>query len=671
MSDNNNKKNISIEFFEEANKSKNEETIILRKLQNIDLTTYNNIFANFQYSDILIQDFDSFLQLLDNIKKEYKPELLNYYNIQSIINEGKLSFDKFNITRLISFYDKKIKNLEVSVNNKYIRTNNYANFYLSKAFFKGNHCFEIKILNMNNPLIKFGLIDINIIDSFKKEYLNPQQKEEKYEIPFEYMNKYECCKLQNPILIHKNNNIYNHFISYGDVFGFCFSFDKKLLYLFLNGKIVNSYSLNISIGKNNFFCPFISMGNNTEIIFNPGEKLEYLNNYKAFGFIPLDENKKNNYELSGLKNVTEKYFKILFYNGKSIINNKQITYSDINQIYHTIFYFLGNISFQHSYIINYFINQMITFINSDDNINDSLELCYFILRYILNSVKDKNLLLKNIILNLTELIHISLLTGQSSVEHLIKLLEFILNQKDFIPSLSKLGSTLKRVFTEIFITFTPMEKLLRNINIDYVIKSEENEINTNEDDEIENDIFKDLATSSQEFVDNLDNIENENNIKFSCFIDLLKIILNNGIKSNENENQIIFKSFKKYIKKQKKIIKQSDLSIHENKENIERKLNDIIKTFIIPLMSLFNNEFNNMIINDKKSIINFWIKKLKKDNNKEEEFIGGTFKYIKEQYAKDIDNFDEIINMKNNSLSNIILFEILDFFFDDKILENF
>ena len=47
MSDNNNKKNISIEFFEEANKSKNEETIILRKLQNIDLTTYNNIFANF------------------------------------------------------------------------------------------------------------------------------------------------------------------------------------------------------------------------------------------------------------------------------------------------------------------------------------------------------------------------------------------------------------------------------------------------------------------------------------------------------------------------------------------------------------------------------------------------------------------------------------------------
>ena len=74
-----------------------------------------------------------------------------------------------------------------------------------------------------------------------------------------------------------------------------------------------------------------------------------------------------------------------------------------------------------------------------------------------------------------------------------------------------------------------------------------------------------------------------------------------------------------------------------------------------------------MIINDKKSIINFWIKKLKKDNNKEEEFIGGTFKYIKEQYAKDIDNFDEIINMKNNSLSNIILFEILDFFFDDKM----
>ena len=96
MSDKNNKDYNSEEFITKLKTFKKQEMISFRNLQNIDLTTYNNIFANFYFSDILIEDFDSFLKLLDNIKNEFKPELLKFYDIQTIKNDGKFSFNKFN-----------------------------------------------------------------------------------------------------------------------------------------------------------------------------------------------------------------------------------------------------------------------------------------------------------------------------------------------------------------------------------------------------------------------------------------------------------------------------------------------------------------------------------------------------------------------------------------------
>ena len=99
------------------------------------------------------------------------------------------------------------------------------------------------------------------------------------------------------------------------------------------------------------FLPIISIGNYTEIIFNPGHNLEYIKNYEKFGFVPLDEKGKNSYEISKLRVVTEQFRNILIDNGKKIINSQKISYSNINQIYHIIFDFLGNVSLQHSYII--------------------------------------------------------------------------------------------------------------------------------------------------------------------------------------------------------------------------------------------------------------------------------------------------------------------------------
>ena len=87
--------------------------------------------------------------------------------------------------------------------------------------------------------------------------------------------------------------------------------------------------------------PFISVGNYTEIIFNPGHNLKYIKSYEKKEFVPLDEKGKNNYEKSKLREVTEQFMNILKNNG-TMINSPQISYSDINQIYYIIFYFFAN-----------------------------------------------------------------------------------------------------------------------------------------------------------------------------------------------------------------------------------------------------------------------------------------------------------------------------------------
>ena len=157
-------------------------------------------------------------------------------------------------------------------------------------------------------------------------------------------------KLKEQYFIKKDNIPYTHFITYGDIFGFCYDLYQKIFYLFLNGELINIEELMIDLNKNNLFVPFLRIGCDNEIIFNSGDKLEYENIYKGYGFIPLDEYNKNNYELSNLIKVTDDYLDILVNFGQLIIGNNTINYSDINQIFHIIFYFLGKYSFQEPYI---------------------------------------------------------------------------------------------------------------------------------------------------------------------------------------------------------------------------------------------------------------------------------------------------------------------------------
>ena len=74
---------------------KKKELISYKNLQNIDLNTYDYIFLDRQICNKIIQDFASFKLLISEIKKKFKPELLNYRNIQTIKSEGKFCFKRF------------------------------------------------------------------------------------------------------------------------------------------------------------------------------------------------------------------------------------------------------------------------------------------------------------------------------------------------------------------------------------------------------------------------------------------------------------------------------------------------------------------------------------------------------------------------------------------------
>ena len=263
---------------------KKKEMIISKMIQNIDLTTYNFIFMGRHFSGEIVQDFDSFIKLLNNIKKKYNPKLFNINNyIEDVKKEGKLPLNNNNLTNLIPFNKIKPKNIDVSINNRYLRTyqlkNNYINFYGTKSFFKGKHCFEIEILNMKEPNLAYGLINISFIESFKQAFRN------KSSINFNAIEKLNMdnlniFKLANPIFFEDNKKYYNHFITYEDILGLCFDLEQKMLYLFINGVIRATHILNVDIGVNCCFVPFISIGSFTEIIFNSGENLKYYKIYR-------------------------------------------------------------------------------------------------------------------------------------------------------------------------------------------------------------------------------------------------------------------------------------------------------------------------------------------------------------------------------------------------------
>ena len=453
---------------------KKKEMIIYKSIQNIDLTTYDYIFAGRQLLESTFQDFSSFIQYLNNIKSKYNPSLMKNSNInETIKREGKFSLTHDNITYLISFHQKRNKNIEISTNTRYIKAynlhNDYYNLYVTKSIFKGKHCFEIEILNMRQPDLFIGLIDIEYIPPLRKAYKNISTFS-RYDFSRLNNNYIKIHKINEPFFIQKKEGVYNHYISYGDILGCCFDIDTKLFYLFLNGEIINTFSFDIKNGSNRSFLPTIFIGNYTEIIFNPGYNLEYIKSYENFGFVPLDEKGKNNYEISKLREVTESFRNILIYE-KKIINSQKISYSDINQIYHIIFDFLGNVSLQHSYIIqNSFIESFLNILNKIDD--KDFELCHLILKYILNYSKDKKLIIKNIFLNLSETIHIYLKKGINSlnqIQNLLKLFIYIFEKTEIINILSEMPKILEKIFRSIFVSFHTHNSKSEKNNFDFII----------------------------------------------------------------------------------------------------------------------------------------------------------------------------------------------------------
>ena len=95
------------------NKTKN-EMITYKKLQNIDSTIYDVIFSDRQIGNSILEDFASFKILLQDIKKQFKAELLYNINISNIKNERKFSFDKYNLAKMVPFREKRFKNLDIS-----------------------------------------------------------------------------------------------------------------------------------------------------------------------------------------------------------------------------------------------------------------------------------------------------------------------------------------------------------------------------------------------------------------------------------------------------------------------------------------------------------------------------------------------------------------------------
>ena len=645
---------------------KKKEMISYKKLTNIDLTTYDYIFMVRQICNKTLQDFSSFKELVVDIKKKFKPELLEYKDIKTIQSEGKFCFNKYNITKLLPLNRQKIKTYNISLNSKYIRNLDsksiYPYLYLTKSFFKGKHCFEVEIMSLNNYEMIFGLININYLDTFRKEIDKSGMIRKSSLGLLSYLNSFI---LKSPICIKKNNNMYHHFISYGDAIGLGFDLDKKLFYLYLNGEIINTLVIDMESGKNISFVPIIILDKFTEIIFNSGENLKFGDVYKKLGFIPLDEEGKNNYENSQLINVTNEYINILINNGKSIINNKNISYSDINQIYHEIFDFLGNTSFQHSYIIK---NCFIKNIELKSALNDEDLFFYYIcIKYILNSVKEQKQLLKRIIFNLVESIHICLITGNSSFKKLFKLLTYLFSQKDIINIIAKFSKkTMRDIFSQIFIPFSTYGDFFQKVNLDFIIPLSEIHNNNKNKEKNKNDdaniVFKDLSTGSLEFSKYLfltQNLYNKEGI-INIFSELVEIILKSGIESENNKDindNILMQYFRDFLSVNK-------VEIFRNYEGTE--LNNLFKSFFIPGMMLFNDEKNKI---ENKNLISYALTKYFKENNYEK--IGGTMKYIKENYIKEIQNFEEISKMKINSVNNVFLLEFLEFCFYNEGSNNF
>ena len=147
-----NKNNEGNEDFEKLLSKSKKGMITYKNLQNIGLNTFDIIFSDYQFGNSKVEDFTTFKSILREIKNQFKPELLYNKNISTIKKEGKFCLDKYNLTKMVPFKQKNFKNLEISINNRYIKTldikSKLRQFYINTSIFKGKHCFEINIINL-------------------------------------------------------------------------------------------------------------------------------------------------------------------------------------------------------------------------------------------------------------------------------------------------------------------------------------------------------------------------------------------------------------------------------------------------------------------------------------------------------------------------------------------
>ena len=121
---------------------------------------------------------------------------------------------------------------------------------------------------MKNHNLLIGLIDIRLVNSFRKDCIKEASSYNPISLLENNKNALmNIYKISEPFLIQKKDEVYIHYILYGDILGCCYDLDAKLFYLFLNGEIINVFTLNIRVDANYSFLPFISVGNCMEIIF--------------------------------------------------------------------------------------------------------------------------------------------------------------------------------------------------------------------------------------------------------------------------------------------------------------------------------------------------------------------------------------------------------------------
>ena len=102
-----NKNNDGSEDIEKLLSKSKKGMMTYKKLQNIGLEFFDNIFSNRHIENSIVEDFASLKKLLQEIKEQFKPELLYNKNISTIKKEGKFCFDKYNLAKIVPFSQEK------------------------------------------------------------------------------------------------------------------------------------------------------------------------------------------------------------------------------------------------------------------------------------------------------------------------------------------------------------------------------------------------------------------------------------------------------------------------------------------------------------------------------------------------------------------------------------